>query len=198
MLSITVKILMLPLTIIAEKWQSEVNEIKTKLAPKLLEIKQKYRGEELHNKTLALYKIEKISPFYTVKSLAGFFIQIPIFFAAYHMLEEEVLLKGTSFLWIHNLAKPDNFLTLPFSIPYFGNSLNLLPVLMTIATLLSSYIHQDKTLSIQLRKKQKINLYVMATLFFTLFYHFPAGMVLYWSMNNFIALAKSIYSSNKK
>lgn len=193
LLSVFVKIAMYPLVKIADKWQEDVNRTKSMLQPKIDEITKEYKGEEQHNRIMALYKENGVSPFYTVKSLAGFFIQIPVFFAAYHTLGEELSLKGFSFLWINDLAVQDHFLKLPFSLPYFGEYLNLLPLLMTVITILSAYIHTDESLSPQLLKKQRVNLYSMAFLFFILFYRFPAAMVLYWTMNNVSAFIKAVY-----
>ena len=78
LLSLTVKILMLPLTKLAEKWQQDVNRIQTLLAPELAEIRKKYSGEVAHQFTLELYKKHNVSTFYTFKSAAGFLIQIPM------------------------------------------------------------------------------------------------------------------------
>ncbi len=193
LLSVFVKLAMTPLIKKAEKWQDDVNKTKTKLQPRLEEIKTQYSGEEQHNKTMELYKEEGISPFYTIKSLASVFIQIPIFFAAYHMLGEEIQLTGVSFLWMSDISQSDALFTLPFSFPYFGNRVNVLPLIMTIITIASARVHTDKSLSKSLLKKQKFNLYSMSFMFFILFYNFLASMVLYWTMNNFLAFLKELY-----
>ena len=109
------------------------------------------------------------------------------------MLDENIALSGVSFLWINDLALPDNLIRLPFIIPFFGEHLNLLPFLMTGITLLTSWKFTDSSLSKQLLKKQQQNLSWMALLFFILFYTFPAGMVLYWTTNNCIALLKVMF-----
>jgi YidC/Oxa1 family membrane protein insertase len=192
LLSVCVKILMAPLIIIAERWQKQVNRTKTIMQPVLDEINRKSRGEERNRLTLEAYKEHKVHPLYTVKSLFSALIQIPIFFAAYHMLAENPALKGASFLWINNLALPDSLFVLPVSIPFFGSNFNLLPFLMTSFTLLSSWIFFDRSLSAVLLKKQRRNLYLMAAFFFVLFYNFPAGMVLYWTTNNVLALIKTL------
>jgi membrane protein insertase Oxa1/YidC/SpoIIIJ len=109
------------------------------------------------------------------------------------MLSENPALDNAGFLWITNLARPDSLYTFSFSLPYFGNSFNLLPFCMTFFTLLSSWIFFDTSLSKELAKKQRRNLYLMAAFFFVLFYNFPAGMVLYWTVNNILALLKTLF-----
>ncbi|GIT34684.1 MAG: hypothetical protein Ct9H300mP4_10030 [Gammaproteobacteria bacterium] len=83
LLALIIKILLYPLSTVAEKWQQEVNEIQAWLQPRLKNIKTNYTGEEAHQKTLLFTKKKNISPKFTVKSLAGLLIQIPIFFCCF-------------------------------------------------------------------------------------------------------------------
>ncbi len=193
LLSITVKIIVSPFFTIANKWQIQVNRQASILQPRLAEIKSKYKGEEETKQTLALYKELGISPLYSLKSLLSAAIQIPIFFAAYHMLSEHIALSGISFLWIADLSHSDNFLQLPFTILYFGNHINILPFVMTSITFASSWLHKDHSLSATLQRKQQTNLYFMAGLFFILLYTSPAGMVIYWTMNNILAFFSTLF-----
>lgn len=182
-LSVIVKVLITPLTRIAERWQAQVNRIQSQLQPRIDAIKRECKGEEQANRILAAHKEFGVTPFYTFKSTIGFLIQIPVFIAAFNVLNEAAGLNGAGFLWIEDLAKPDRFLALPFAIPFFGGYLNLLPVLMTLVTLLASWLTRDHCLSTALQVRRRRTLYGMALLFFVLFYTFPAGMVLYWTSN---------------
>jgi YidC/Oxa1 family membrane protein insertase len=190
LLSLTVKLLMYPLTALADRWQADVNRIQTLLKPELDEIKRSYKGEEAHRLTLAVYKNHSVSPLYTIKSAAGFLIQIPVFIAAFDMLAENIALKQMTFLWIGDLAKPDALAELPFVIPFFGGVLNLLPFLMTGLSSLAAWLQSEDTLSPELQRQQSIRLYLMSAAFFILFYTFPAGMVLYWTSSNLFHLLK--------
>jgi YidC/Oxa1 family membrane protein insertase len=192
-LSICVKVLMSPLTMIARRWQKQVNLTKSRMQPVLDEIGRKYKGEERHRRTLNAYKDIGVSPLYAFKSLFGALIQIPVFFAAYHMLSENIALKDMRFLWIHDLSMPDRLFSFPFTIPFFGSHFNFLPFCMTGISLVASWMFSDRSLSPALRRKQRRNLYIMAAAFFVLFYTFPAGMVLYWTMNNVLSLADALY-----
>lgn len=196
LLSVCVKIILAPLFKIASAWQKQVNVQNSLLQPRLNEIKLKYKGEEQTKQTLALYKELGISPLYSLKSLLSAAIQIPVFFAAYHMLSEHIALNNVSFLWISDLSSPDHLFKLPFVIPFFGNHFNILPFIMTSITIASSYIHTDTSLSSALQKKQRTNLYWMAALFFFMLYTSPAGMVIYWTMNNLIAFFATIFEVN--
>lgn len=192
LLSVCVKIILAPLFKIASIWQKQVNRQSSILQPRLEEIKKRFKGEEQTRKTLELYKELDISPLYSLKSLLSAAIQIPVFFAAYHMLSEHIALSNSSFLWISDLSSPDHLFKLPFSIPLFGNHFSILPFIMTFFTIASTWLHTDSSLSISLQQKQRANLYWMAALFFLLLYTSPAGMVIYWTMNNILAFMTSI------
>jgi len=190
LLALCVKLLMRPLTATAERLQRGVNETRTRLQPELEAIRAGFTGSERSQRWLELHREHGVNPFYGLKSLLGVLIQIPVFIAAYHMLDESFALSRVSFLWIADLAEPDRVLMLPFAIPFFGDSLNLLPLVMSAVTLVSSRLHDDGTLAPELLRRQRHGLYLMAFAFFALFYSFPAGMVLYWTSNNLVALAK--------
>lgn len=198
LLSIGVKILIAPLYRIAGRWQREVNRQKTLLEPGLSEVNKRYKGEEHTKMTLALHRELGISPLYSLKSLLSAAIQIPVFFAAYHMLSEHIALSQVSLLWISDLALPDRLLALPVTLPFAGDHLNLFPFIMTSVSLLASGIHSDGSLSAELHKKQRNSLLIMAALFFLLLYSSPAGMLLYWTMNNILSLLESLFSQLRR
>lgn len=190
LLSLSVKLLMWPLTWIAERWQADVNRQQSLLAPELAAIRRELKGEEAHNRTLEVYRRHGVSQFYTLKSLAGFLVQIPVFIAAFDMLGENFMLAGASFLWVQDLSMPDGVAAFPAVLPFFGGHLNLLPLLMTAFTIIAARLQEDASLSAELRAGQRLRLYAMGALFFVLLYTFPAGMVLYWTTNNLLHLGK--------
>lgn len=189
-LSLCVKLLMTPLTDLAERWQRQVNAVQSRLQPVLQAIRREYKGEEQATRILAAHREMGVTPLYTLKSAFGFLIQIPVFIAAYSVLNEAIGLSGEPLWWVPDLARPDHFLPLPVTLPFFGAHLNLMPVLMTAITLLASWQFNDPSLSAALRRRQQRQLYLMAALFFVLFYTVPAGMVLYWTTNNLVQYLK--------
>jgi hypothetical protein len=116
-----------------------------------------------------------------MRSTFGLLIQIPFFIAAYSYLSHLATLKGTSFLFISDLGKPDALL------PVAGG-LNLLPILMTVINCAAGAIY-TRGLAI----KDKVQLYGIALVFLLLLYHSPAGLVLYWTLNNVFSLVKNSY-----
>jgi YidC/Oxa1 family membrane protein insertase len=193
-LSLAVNILMTPLSRIADRFQQQVNETEARLAPELQRIKKKYKGEEEAAKILALYKTEKVHPLYSLKSMVGVAVVIPVFIGAFNMLAENINLLNAGFLWISDLSRPDDLFRMPFRLPFFGAEFNLLPFLMTGLSVVASALHNPLTLNAELRKKQVRNMLLLALAFFGLFYTFPAGMVLYWTTNNLISVIKSVWA----
>src|SRR5215475_9494715 len=183
-----VKLLLLPLTLVAGRLQDQVNATQARLQPGFFAINGDHRGEERTRRTLALYREEGVHPLYTLKSLAGFLIQVPIFIAVFDMLAEDFDLLGVPFLWIRDLSHPDHLARLPGCVPFFGCHLNLLPFLMSSIPIAASLRHHSTLLPPALARKQRRNLTAMALAFFLLFYTFPACMVLYWTSTNIVQL----------
>lgn len=196
-LSVLVGILMRPLSKIADRLQDQVHEIDARLSPTLAAIKKNYKGAEQSEKILAMYKEENVHPLYSLKSLAGVFVVIPVFIGAFDMLAENIHLSGESFLWIADLSQPDAFLQLPFQLPFFGGYLNLLPFIMTGFSYVASKLHHHPAMDVHQRRKHSRNLVLMSLGFLVLFYTFPAGMVLYWTTNNLISVIKTLWNKRK-
>jgi len=197
LLSVVVGVLMRPLSKIAERLQDQVHEIDARLAPTLSAIKKNHKGAEQSEKILAMYKQEKVHPLYSLKSLLGVFVVIPVFIGAFDMLAENIHLSGVSFLWISDLSRADAFLQLPFSLPFFGGYLNLLPFIMTGFSFIASKLHTHPAMDAAQQRKQARNLVFMSLAFLVLFYTFPAGMVLYWTTNNLISVIKMLWKRRK-
>ncbi|HEV8225400.1 MAG TPA: membrane protein insertase YidC [Methylomirabilota bacterium] len=187
-LAVCVKLLLFPLTKIAERLQEQVNATQARLQPGLDAINAAHRGEERARRTLALYREAGVHPFYTLRSLAGFLIQLPVFIAVFDMLAEDFDLHGVRFLWIRDLARPDELWRLPACLPFFGCHLNLLPVLMSSISIGAVLQARSAHLTPPLVRRQRRNLTAMALGFFLLFYTFPASMVLYWTSTNSVQL----------
>ena len=185
-LCILIKLLTLPISLLTLYFQRQISKIQSKLNPVILDIKSKYDGEQAHNLIMRAHKDLGVTPFYSLKPMIGLLIQIPILIAVFNVLGVMSQFDGEEFLWINNLAYPDSIFILPFYLPGLGNTVNLLPVMMTLITIFSTTIFQNKHLGLRELKKQKRNLYLMGAVFFILFYPFPAAMVLYWTVANIL------------
>jgi YidC/Oxa1 family membrane protein insertase len=188
--TVILKILLVPLGIITVRMQEQVSQNQTKLAPVLAAIKEKYDGHEAHNRIVAAHKELGVTTFFTLKPMLPMFIQIPIWVAVFNALGEMPQLDGQAFLWIKNLAYPDAIATLPTALPLLGDRVSLLPLLMTVVTILSAALTQDPLAPAEEQKRQKRNGYLIALSFLVLFYPFPAAMVLYWTLSNALQIVQ--------
>jgi hypothetical protein len=108
-------------------------------------------------------------------------LQIPFFMAAYNFLSNLAALRGVSFGPIADLAAADGMLTVA------GITVNVMPILMTVINLISGVIY-----SRDMPLKSKIQMYGITLVFLVLLYRSPAGLVLYWTLNNVFSLCKNI------
>lgn len=180
-LAILVKLLLLPLSLITHKSQQKVSCIQKKLKPKLAEIKTHYDGEQAHHKIMAAHKKLGVSPFFTLKPMFLTMIQIPFLIAIFNVLGEMPELKGESFLWVNDLTLPDSIWSFGYAIPWFGESLNVMPFIMTMMATATTVSFSNR---INSEKTQNTHLHLMAWVFFVLFYPFPFAMVFYWTISN--------------
>ncbi|GHU18602.1 hypothetical protein FACS1894163_10780 [Spirochaetia bacterium] len=171
----------LPLYLVAEKWQSIERETQKRLMPKMTKIKAIFKGDEQYMVLNTYYKQQHYHPVFALRNTFSLLIQIPFFIAAYSYLSHLELLQGVPFIFIHDLSAPDRLMSI------FGSNINILPVLMTIINIVTGAIY---TRGFPL--KEKVQLYGMALIFLALLYGSPAGLVLYWTMNNVFSLAKNV------
>jgi YidC/Oxa1 family membrane protein insertase len=165
-LTLLIRIVFFPLSISSVRSMKKMQE----LAPKIEEIRKKYANDpqKMQAELLKLYKEGGFNPF---GGCLPILIQIPIFFALYKVLIVTPDLALEGFLWIPSLADKD---------PYY-----ILPVLMGLTMIAQSWITPSPN------KQQNTMMYLMAIVFTFLFANFPAGLVLYWTLNNIFNLIQT-------
>lgn len=184
--SLTVTLLCLPLYIVAENWQDKERAIQAALKPGIERIKKFFKGDEQYMILSTFYRQSHYHPIMALRSSFGILIQIPFFLAAYHTLSSLPDLHEKAFLFIKDMGRPDAV----FSIGNF--SVNILPIAMTAINCISGAIY-SKGHGI----REKIQIYGMAAVFLVVLYNSPAGLVLYWTMNNVFSLIKNIFYKMK-
>lgn len=154
------------------------------LQPKTEQLRKLYKDnpQRLNKEILELYRREKINPFGGCLPLL---LQIPIFFALYQGLMRSLELKGASFLWIKDLSEPDRLFTLSQPLPFLGNEINLLPLLMMGVMFLQQKVSQATAVG-QAAEQQRIMGIMLPLLFGVIFYRMPSGLVLYWFLNSLL------------
>lgn len=167
LVTILIKVIFYPLSAMGFRSMARMRTMQ----PRLMALKDRYGSDKqrLNQAMMELYKTEKINP------LGGCFpilIQIPVFLALYWVLLETVDLRQAPFmLWIKDLSIAD---------PYF-----VLPLIMGASMFLQQKLNPAPLDPMQAKIMQFLP--VIFTLFFAFF---PAGLVLYWVVNNILSIAQ--------
>jgi len=167
LLTVIIKLLFYPLSAASYRSMAKMRVV----APKLQRLKDQY-GEDrqrLQQAMMELYKTEKINP---LGGCMPIMVQIPVFIALYWVLLASVELRHTPFyLWIDDLAAPD---------PWF-----ILPILMAATMWIQTSLNPEPPDPVQAKVMK-----FMPIAFSVMFFFFPAGLVLYWLVNNVLSIAQ--------
>lgn len=185
LVSIFINLITLPLYINAEALQKKERELQKSMEYRIKRIKKAFRGDEQFMMLQTYYRQNNYHPLYALRSSLSILIEVPFFIAAYHYLINCSYLNEQTFLFIKDLGSPDALIN--FSLGSKNIVLNLLPIIMTIINLLSGLIYSRKCLL-----REKLQIYCLAVIFLILLYKSPAGLVLYWTLNNIFSLIKNV------
>ncbi len=169
-LTFLIKLVLFPLTHKSFKSMKGMQKIQPYV--KVIQERNKNDRSKLNQELMDLYKKHKVNP---LGGCLPMLLQIPVFISLYHALFFSIELRGAPFmLWIQDLSQSD---------PYY-----VTPVLMG-ATM---YLQQKMTPTVADPVQQKIFL-IMPVVFTFLFITFPAGLVIYWTVNNILTIAQQFY-----
>jgi YidC/Oxa1 family membrane protein insertase len=187
LLSVLLNIMLFPLTLKSFKSMQKMHE----LHPQMEKLKAQFKDnpQKLNKEIMELYRKYKVNP---LGGCLPLLLQMPIFVALYQALTKSIALRGAGFLWINDLSMPDA-VGIPFALPIFGNSINILPlamvVLMVVQQKISSKV-MGSAVPEEQKRQQKIMLIMMPIMFGFIFYNMPSGMVLYWVVNTILTIAE--------
>ncbi|MDM7456650.1 MAG: membrane protein insertase YidC [Tepidimonas sp.] len=142
--------------------------------PRIMEMRERLKNNPqlMQQEMMKLYREEKVNP------LGGCFpilIQIPVFIALYWVLLASVEMRNAPWIgWIVDLSSPD---------PYY-----VLPIVMALSTLVQTALNPLPPDPLQAKL-----MWLMPLIFSVMFFFFPAGLVLYWIVNNVLTIAQQAY-----
>ncbi len=174
LLTVLVKAVFYPLSATSYKSMAKMK----KLQPRMATLKERYADDKakFQKEMMKLYKTEKVNP---AGGCLPVIVQIPVFIALYWVLLESVELRQADFMfWLNDLSLPD---------PYF-----VLPIIMGGSMIAQHFLNPAPVDPIQ--KKVMMALPFVFTVFFL---WFPAGLVLYWVVNNLLSIAQQYYITRK-
>ena len=186
LLTILVKLIFFPLSLKSFKSMAAMQ----KLQPQLEQLRTQYQNdrETLNREMMEMYRRHKINP---LGGCLPLLVQFPVFIGLYQVLMMAIEIRQAPFFgWIQDLSRPDRLGTfvLPFVDP---PGIPVLTVLMGGTMIMQQAITPTPGDPVQ----QKMMM-LMPLIFTVMFVNFPAGLVLYWLVNNVLSITQQ-YAYNK-
>ena len=159
------------------------------LKPEIDEINAKFPDERDNMKKqqaiMDLYKRAGASP---TSGCLPMLLQLPILWAVFRFFPSSIELRQQPFLWADDLSTYDSILDLGFTIPFYGDHVSLFTLLMTVTTILYTYINNKQMAATnqQGMKGMKVMMYIMPIMFLGLFNSYSAGLSYYYMLVNII------------
>ena len=173
-LTILIKLVFFPLSAASYRSMAKMKLV----TPKMTALRERHKGDpqKMNQAMMELYKTEKINP---LGGCLPIVVQIPVFIALYWVLLASVEMRNAPWLgWIQDLASPD---------PWF-----ILPVLMAVSMFIQTKLNPTPPDPIQ----AKVMMF-MPIIFSVMFFFFPAGLVLYWVVNNILSIGQQWFITRK-
>ena len=171
--TILIKIALLPLTLKQDKSMKEMKKIQ----PELEKIKEKYANDKqmLNIKTMELYKEHKVNP---LGGCLPLLLQLPILFALFGVLRNGIIPKDSSFLWL-KLSVPDPFYVLP------------------VLNGAVSFFQQKLMGSADSNPQMKNMMYIFPIMMIMFSLKMPSGLQLYWLTSSILAVVQQYFIMKK-
>jgi YidC/Oxa1 family membrane protein insertase len=181
-LTIAIKLLLLPLTFKAYLSQAKMKVLK----PEVDEIQGKFKEEpmKLQQEMMALYRKAGVSP---LGGCLPMLLQMPILIAMFRFFPQSIELRQQSFLWATDLSTYDSILDLSFTIPFYGDHVSLFTLLMTVSTLLITKVNSSSQMT---NPQMKWMMYLMPIVFLGVFNSYSAGLSYYYFLANMISIGQ--------
>ena len=172
LLTILIKIVLLPFTLKQDKSMKEMK----KLQPKIDELKKRYEGDPqtLNQKTMELYKEYKVNP---AGGCLPLLIQLPILWALFGVLRKEGVVPDEAFLWF-SLVTPDPF----FVLPILNGAVSFV---------------QQKLMGTNSNPQMKNMMYIFPIMMIFISYKMPGGLQLYWLTSSVTGVIQQYFVMNR-
>ena len=178
LLTILVRVVFWPLTRKSNEGMKRMQVVQ----PQIKAAQEKFKDDpqKLQQETMRIYRENHVNP---MTSCLPMLIQLPFFIALFVVLRSAVELRFAPFLWIADLSEPENLLE---GMVPFVRSLNILPLLMALTMFLQSKL----TPSMGDAQQQRMMAWMMPLMMLFMFYTQPAGLLLYWTVSQGLAIVQ--------
>jgi YidC/Oxa1 family membrane protein insertase len=185
LLTILIKLLIFPFTYKSYHSQAKMKALK----PEIDEINEKFGKEKAMEKqqaTMALYKKAGVNP---MGGCLPMLFQFPVLIAMFFFFPTSIELRQQSFLWATDLSSYDSIWNMPFTIPFYGSHVSLFCLLMTITTIISTYLN-SQTQSTAAMPGMKTMMYIMPVMFLFILNSYASGLSYYYFLANVFTIGQ--------
>jgi len=181
-LTLIVKTALLPLSKASFASMKKMQEVQ----PEIKALRERIKDPtQLNQEMLALYQRRGINPMGGCFPIA---IQIPVFLGLYNALSNSIELRHAAFaLWITDLSAPER-------LEVFGIGVPVMVLLMSASMIIQQWTTPNPSADPQQQKIMMMMPIIFAIMF--IIYPMPAGLVLYWLVNNIISITQQVYMRN--
>ncbi|MDC0561655.1 membrane protein insertase YidC [Bacteroidia bacterium] len=161
------------------------------LKPELDEIKERTKGDaqKAQQEQMKLYKQAGVSP---LGGCLPQLIQMPILFAMFRFFPASIELRQKELWWADDLSSYDSIYDFPngFEIPFYGDHVSLFTLMMTVVTILFTYMNSQN--SGQMVGPMKTVMYVMPIMFLGFFNNYAAALSFYYFLSTCITIVQNV------
>jgi YidC/Oxa1 family membrane protein insertase len=185
-IALLIKLIIFPLTFTSYKSMAKMRVLK----PEIDALNEKFKDKDAMQKqqaTMELYRKAGVNP---LGGCIPVLLQMPILIALFNFFPSSIELRQQSFLWATDLSTYDSIYNLPFDIPFYGDHVSLFTLLMTVSTLIYTYMNQQLTGQNQQFPQMKYIVYLMPVIFLGVFNNYAAGLSYYYFLSNMITFGQ--------
>ena len=185
LMTIATRLVMSPVTYKTYVSQARMKVIK----PEITELNEKFKNDAVkrQQETMKLYNKAGANP---LLGCIPALLQLPVFYALFCFFPIAFQLRGKSFLWAEDLSSYDTIAELPFSIPFYGDHISLLPILASIAIFF--YTKMSSGAQMQTQPDSPINMkyimYLMPVMMLFFFNNYASAFSLYYFISNILTI----------
>ena len=183
-LAFLIKIILHPLTFRSFRSTAKMQVVNEMPEMKELEAKYSDNPTELQQRKLAFYNQLGISP---LGGCVPLLLQFPILITMFNFFPQSIELRQKAFLWADDLSTYDSVFDFGFNVPFYGDHVSLFTLLMTLSTILYTWM-QHKTQASNTPPQLKLISYLMPIVFLGILNNYSAGLSYYYLVFNILTI----------
>ena len=191
-IAVLIKLILFPLTYQSYRSMAKMRVLK----PEMDELNEKYKDQDPMKKQQAVMELYQKAGVNPLGGCIPVVLQLPILIALFRFFPASIAVRELSFLWAEDLSTYDSIASLPFEIPFYGDHVSLFTLLMTVSTLIYTYMNNQLSGTNQQYPQMKYMMYLMPIIFLGVFNNYASGLSYYYFVANVITFGQQFLIRN--